>query len=87
MKRYYPFGIARFVAAIKFRRSPSGCTKVFPSQNIFCNGKKNFWDFFVGMELENEKTESVNENENKEKKNVDEFREYNEGLTPETSSS
>ena len=28
------------------------------------------------MELENEKTESVNENENKENKNVDEFQEY-----------
>ena len=48
---------------------------------------KIFWDFFVGMELENEKTESVNENENKENKNVDEFQEYDEGRTPETSSS
>ena len=28
------------------------------------------------MELENEKTESVHDNENKENKNVDEFQEY-----------
>ena len=28
------------------------------------------------MELENVKTESVNDNENKENKNVDEFQEY-----------
>ena len=31
------------------------------------------------MELENEKTESINENENKANKNVDEFQEYNKG--------
>ena len=29
MERYCPLGIARFVPAITFRRSPSGCTKVF----------------------------------------------------------
>ena len=45
----------------------------FLSQNIFPGSKKIFCDFSVGMELENEKTESVNENENKENKNVDEF--------------
>ena len=33
-------------------------------------------NFSVGMELENKKTESVNGNENKENKNVDEFQEY-----------
>ena len=43
------------------------------SQNIFRGSKKIFCDFSVGMELENEKTESVNENENKENINVDEF--------------
>ena len=43
------------------------------SQNIFSDSKKIFCDFSVGMELGKEKTESVNENENKEKKNVDEF--------------
>ena len=29
MERYCPLGIARFVPAITFCRSPSGCTKVF----------------------------------------------------------
>ena len=29
MERYCPLGIARFVPAITFRRSPRGCTKVF----------------------------------------------------------
>ena len=33
-------------------------------------------DFSVGMELENEKTESLNKNENKESKNVPDFQEY-----------
>ena len=28
------------------------------------------------MEIENEKTKSMNENENKENKNIDEFQEY-----------
>ena len=40
----------------------------FLLQNIFRGSKKIFCDFSVGMELENEKTESVNENENKENK-------------------
>ena len=48
----------------------------FLSQNIFRDSKNIFWDFSVGMELENEKTESVNENENKENKDVDEFQGY-----------
>ena len=68
MERYCQIGIARFVPAITFRRSPSGCT-----QNIFRGSKKSFCDFSVGKELENERTESVNNNENK---NVDEFQEY-----------
>ena len=29
MEQYCPLGIARFVPAKTFRRSPSGCTKVF----------------------------------------------------------
>ena len=41
------------------------------AENIFCQGKKFFFsDFSVFMEPENGKTESVNENENKENKNV-----------------
>ena len=48
----------------------------FLSQNIFRDNKKIPCDFSVGMELKNEKTERVNENENKENKNVDEFQEY-----------
>ena len=48
----------------------------FLSQNIFRDSKRNFNDFSDGMKLENEKTESVNENESKENKNVDEFQEY-----------
>ena len=42
----------------------------FNSQNIFGGSKKIF---SVGMELDDEKIESVNENENKDNKNVDEF--------------
>ena len=36
----------------------------------------NFCYFSVGKELENEKSESLNENENKENKNIDKFQEY-----------
>ena len=36
----------------------------------------NFCYFSVGRELENEKSESLNENENKENKNIDKFQEY-----------
>ena len=45
-------------------------------QNIFCDSIKIFYDFPVGMELENERTKSVNENENKENKDVDELQEH-----------
>ena len=76
MERYCLLWIARFVPAIKFRQSPSGCTKIFLSQNVFHDSKRIFCDFSVGMELENKKTKSVSENENKENKNVDEFQEY-----------
>ena len=48
----------------------------FLSQNSFRDSKKIFCDFSVWLELENEKTESVNKNENKENKNVDEFQEH-----------
>ena len=41
MEQYCPFGIARFVPAIKFRRSPSGCTKVF-FRKIFSVTVKRF---------------------------------------------
>ena len=44
--------------------------------NIFHDSKMIFCDFSVGMELENEKTETVNENVNKGNKNVDEFQEH-----------
>ena len=44
-------------------------------QNILRDSKKIFCDFSVGMELENEKTERVNENEKKDNRNVDEFQE------------
>ena len=47
----------------------------FLSQNIFSDSKKIFYDFSVRMQLQNEKTESVNENKNKENKNF-EFQEY-----------
>ena len=48
---------------------------IFLSQNIFRVSKEIVCDFSVGMELQNEKTESVTEN-GKENKNVDEFQEY-----------
>ena len=42
----------------------------FLSQNIFRDDQKIFGDFSVRMQLENEKTVSVNGHENKESKNV-----------------
>ena len=48
----------------------------FPFANIFRESKNIFRDFSVGMEQENEKTESVNENKNKENRSVHEFQEY-----------
>ena len=36
---------------------------VFFQKNIFCDSKKIFCDFSVKMEVENEKTESINDNE------------------------
>lgn len=68
MGQYCPLRIARFAPAIKFRRSPSRCTKVFFCKIFSVAIKKIFCDFSVEIELENEKTESVNENENKENK-------------------
>ena len=50
-----------------------GAWKLSFAKIIFCKGKKSFCDFSVFMEPENGKTESVNKNENKENKNVDEF--------------
>ena len=50
--------------------------KSFLSRNIFRDSEKIFCDFSVGLELENEKTESVNDNQNEENKNADEFQEY-----------
>ena len=49
---------------------------MFLSQNIFRDSKKIFCDFefSVGMKLENEKTESVNENQNKEFKMLMSFK-------------
>ena len=46
------------------------------SQNIFLDGETIFCDFSGGMNLENKKTKSINENGNKENKNVDKFEEY-----------
>ena len=43
----------------------------FLSKNIFRDSKKIFRDFSIRMELENAKTKSVNENESKEKKDVE----------------
>ena len=74
MELYCPRGIARFIPAITLRRSLSGCTKVFFRKIFSVKIWKIFCEFSVGMELENAKTESVNENENKENKNVDEFK-------------
>ena len=65
--RYYLLGIARFVPSIKFRRSLGECTKVF-CHKIFSLTVKIF-----SVLLSRDGTEGVNENENKEKKNVDDF--------------
>ena len=48
----------------------------FLSQNILRGSKKIFCQFSVGTEQENEKTEYVNENENKENKIVVAFLEH-----------
>ena len=58
MERYCLPGIARFLPANiispKFKRVQES----FLSQTIFRDSKKIFCDLFVGMELENEKTET-----------------------------
>ena len=58
MERYCLLGTARFVPAITFRRSPSGCTKVFFRKIFSVTVKRFFCDFSVGMELESEKTKT-----------------------------
>ena len=57
-ERYCPPGIARFVPANKISPEFKQVHESFLSQNIFCDSKKIFCDLFVGMELENEKTET-----------------------------
>ena len=65
-----------FCSRNKISRKSKRVHESFLSQNIFRESKKILCDFSVGVELENEKTERVNENESKENKNVDEFQEY-----------
>ena len=73
----YPSGqewadIARLGLPVLFRNKISPKSKwvheSFLLLNIFRGSKMIFCDFSVGMELENEKTESVNDNEKKENK-------------------
>ena len=68
---------------IKFRQSSSVCTKVFFRRNYFLlkffviSPETREYLFILSCQKpENGKTESVNENENKEQKNVDEFKKY-----------
>ena len=63
MEWYCLLGMARFVLALKFRRSPGRWTKVFLRKTFSVTVEKIFCDFSVGMELENEKTENVNAND------------------------
>ena len=58
MERYCPPGIARFVPANKILPKFKRVHESFLSQNIFRDSKKIFCDLFVGMKLENEKTET-----------------------------
>ena len=58
MERYCPPGIARFVPANKISPKFKRVHESFLSQNIFRDSKKIFCGLFVGMELENEKTET-----------------------------
>ena len=51
------------------------CFVICPLKNYF-HGSKRFPVVSVSMQLENEETACVNENENKENKNVDEFHEF-----------
>ena len=76
MGRCYPLGIASFVPAKKVSPKSKRGQENFLWKNIFHDSKMIFCDFSVGTDLENEKTESVNENVNKGNKNVDEFQEH-----------
>ena len=58
MERYSPPGIARFIPANKILPKFKQVHESFISQNIFRDSKKKFCDLYVGMELENEKTET-----------------------------
>ena len=69
MERYCPPGTSRFVPANKI--SPKFNRLISPK--LFSAEVKRLFVISVFMEPENGKTESVNENENKENKNVDEF--------------
>ena len=71
MERYYPPGTARFVPANKLSPKFKRVHESFLLLKLFsANTKHIFCDFSVFEEPENVKTESVNENENKENKNV-----------------
>ena len=58
MEWHYTPGIAHFVPATKILPKFKRVHESFLSQNIFSDSKKIFCDLFVGMELENEKTET-----------------------------
>ena len=58
MERYCPPGIACFLPANKILPKFKRMHESFLSQNTFRDSKKIFCDLFVGMELENEKTET-----------------------------
>ena len=58
MERYCPPGIAHFIPANIISPKFKWVRESFLSQNIFHDSKKIFCDLFVGMELENKKTET-----------------------------
>ena len=74
MERYCPPRTSRFVPATKISPKFNRVHESFISPRLFSAKVNRFFVIFVLMEPENGKTESVNENENKENKNVDEFK-------------
>ena len=74
MERCCPPGTSRFVRANKISPKFNRVHESYISPKLFSAKVKRFFVISVLMKLENRKTGSVNENENKENENVDEFK-------------
>ena len=74
MERYCTARTAGFVPTNKNLPKFKRVHESFLSPKLFSAKVKRFFVISVLMKLENRKTGSVNENENKENENVDEFK-------------